>query len=69
MAKMCLRKLDQSTVMMSDDERFPPLTDSSKEDLGKGFVKTDSSTVVKDTKSAKKKAAKKKATKKAASKK
>ena len=46
--KLCLRKIDRNTVMMSDDPKFPEASDTEKsEKLPKGMHRVDPHTVVK----------------------
>ena len=45
--KKCLRQIDASTQLMSDDPSFPPVLSPKSEPLPKGHVRVDDSTVVK----------------------
>ena len=43
----CLRQIDASTQLMSDNTMFPPVEDSKEEVLEKGYIRVDASTVIK----------------------
>lgn len=45
--KMCLRQVDPSTQLMSDDPYFPEVLAPKSSPLPAGFVRVDDSTVVK----------------------
>lgn len=46
--KMCLRIVDASTHIMSDNPLLKPVPASKKEKLPKGYVRLDASTVIKE---------------------
>lgn len=45
--KLCLRQVDQSTQVMSDDVSLPEAVKSPQEKLPKGHTRVDASTIVK----------------------
>jgi hypothetical protein len=45
--KLCLRQIDKSTQLMSDDAMFPEVLSPKSEPLPTGHVRVDDSTVVK----------------------
>lgn len=47
--KKCLRQIDPSTQLMSDDPSFPEVLSPKSEPLPMGHVRVDDSTVVKGT--------------------
>ena len=44
---LCLRQIDATTQIMSDDPHFPEVLPSKMEKLPKGFVRADETTIIK----------------------